>query len=343
MILLVADLNKFQARAEGVSQGVVIESHLDPGLGPVASILVQQGTLNVGDSVAIGGIYGKVKTMKDFAGHRVRSAGPAQPVQVAGLSAVPNFGELVLEFENEVEARAAAEEILRENSVKRIQKQVVGLGELSEAIRTGKLKELKLVIKADVQGSLEAIRNILTKLGSEEVRVKIVALGVGPVSESDVAMAEASKALVIGFRVPVLPSARAKAEVAKVKIAQYDIIYQLSDDIYSALEGLLEPEIVETEIGTGEALQIFLAQKKYKIVGTKISKGFVEKGVVARVSRGEESLGEGRITTLKVVKEDVEKVEKGAECGIGMEVDFKIKPGDTMKFVKFEEILKKIG
>ena len=244
MVLLVADMKKLTARYEGLASGVVIESHLSPGQGPVATVLVQNGVLNITDIVAVAGTYGKIKAMSTWAGKRIKEAGPSMPVLVSGLSAVPNFGELILEFPDEQSAKIAAAEYNREKSAKSIKKATVGIAELSQAIREGKIKELDIVLKADVQGSLEAIKNILEQAGTEDVKVKIVSAGIGAISDNDVNMAEASGALLVGFHVPVSATAKKLAENKKIKIALYDIIYNLADDIYMAMEGLLEPEIV---------------------------------------------------------------------------------------------------
>jgi len=342
MVILVADLKELKARYEGLAQGVVIESHLSPGMGPVATILIQQGILNVGDAIVAGSAMGKIKSMTDWAGKKVKIAEPSMPVQISGLSAVPNFGEIVKEYATDSEAKDAAQKNQREQSAKKIKSSTFGIAELSAAIREGKIKELNMVLKADVQGSLEAIKGVLEKAGTEDVKVKVVSEGVGGISEGDVAMAETANAMLVGFHVPVFPAAKKLAEQKKVNIAIYDIIYNLADDIYMAMEGLLEPEIVDVEIGKGEILQIFFTEKSLKIIGCKITEGKVEKGAFTRFLRGEQALGTARITALKVVKEDVSEVEKGSECGISVEANFKIKEGDILEFYKKEEILKKL-
>jgi len=342
MVILVADLKELKARYEGLAQGVVIESCLSPKMGPVATVLVQQGILNVGDIIVAGSALGKVKSMTDWAGKKVKQAEPSMPVQISGLSEVPNFGEIVKEYATDAEAKAAVQKIKREQSAKKIKSSSFGIAELSNAIRQGKIKELNMVLKADVQGSLEAIKKVLEKAGTEDVRVKVVSEGVGGISEGDVIMAETANAMLVGFRVPVFPVAKKLAEQKGIKIAQYDIIYNLADDILMAMEGLLEPEIVETKTGEGEVLQIFFTEKNLKIVGCKITSGKVEKGTFAKFLRDGTELGTARILALKIVKEDVSEVSKGSECGVSVEANFKIKEGDTIEFYKKEEILKKL-
>lgn len=343
MILLVAEMQQYKARFEGLARGVVIEAHLDSGLGPVATVLVQQGVLNVADMLVAGSAVAKVKAMHDFKGKKIKEAGPSVPVLVAGFSEVPDFGVTVKEFENEQQARAVAEKAAHEKKVKRIRRPHLGIMELSDAIRAGKIKELKVVLKADVQGSLEAIKGSLERLQNADVKVNIIHDAVGNINESDINMASASGGLVIGFRVGETVQAKKVADMLGVKVSSYDVIYQLIDDIFAALEGLLEPEIVEVPLGVGEILAIFITEKKFHIIGTKIVSGKVERGALARVYRGEVKLGECRVTSLKVVQEDMKEVEAGNECGIAVDGDIKYKVGDRFEFYKIEERLKKLS
>ncbi len=339
MILLTADVNEYTAALETSPTGVVIESHLAPGLGPVATVLVQRGTLKTGMVVVFQSTYGKIRSMENHLGKRIAEAVPSTPVRIAGLRSVPEFGEIF----KVVESDKVAREMVETTSIKNIRSvKSIGLGELSEEIAEGKLKELTVIVKADAQGSLEAIRNSLLELSSSEVAIKIIHEGVGDVSESDVNMALASGALILGFRVPVPPAVRKFATQRNVKISNYDIIYQLIDDLFDALSGLLEPELVEVDLGKLEVLKVFKSSRTAGIIGGRVLDGGVERQASAHILRGDEVVGGAKVIRVQREQSVVDRVEAGTECGISVDTTVTIKPGDILKFYKQEERIRKL-
>ncbi len=336
MILLVADLKELKADPTLPSSGVVIESHMQAGMGPVATVLVQEGTLKINDPVVIGQTYGKVRIMENYLGKKVTEAGPSTPVRIAGLQEVPNFGDRVLAVASEKEARDLT-------AVKTIKRKVLSISEFSQDIKEGKIKELKLILKADVAGSLEAIKKSLNDLATEEVKINIIHEGVGDISESDINMAISSHALVIGFRVKADADVMNLARRENVKIQIYDIIYQLIDDLTAALSGLLEPEIVEIEIGRLSVLAVFKVTKKEQIVGGKVTTGKIENGTDVRIVRDKDTIGMGKITSLQQNKKDVSECAENFECGLKVETQTKIKVGDSLECYKKEERTRKLG
>jgi len=336
MILLVADMGGLKADPSQAAAGVVIESHMQAGRGPIATVLVQEGTLKTGDPFVIGQTYGKVRIMENYLGRKVNTAGPSVPVRIAGLQDLPNFGDRFVVVESEKMAR----EMIKTKTIKR---RVLSITELSVDIKEGKIKELKIVLKADVAGSLEAIKNSLKNISSQEVKINIIHEGVGDISESDINMAIASRALVIGFRVKADADVMNLARRENIKISIYDIIYQLIDDLSAALSGLLEPEIVEVELGRLEVLAVFKTTKNEKIIGGRVTTGKIENGSQIRIVRDKETIGQGKITNLQQNKKDISSVAENFEAGLKLETQTKIQVGDILECFKKEERARKLG
>jgi len=336
MVLLVADLKELKADPTVPASGVVIESHMQAGRGPIATVLVQEGTLHVGDPIIIGQTYGKIRIMENYFAKKINEAKPSEPVLIAGLQDIPNFGDRFLVVDNE----KAAKDLTKTKTIKR---RVLSIGELSQEIKEGKIKELKVVLKADVAGSLEAIHESFKNLSNEEVTINVIHEGVGDVSESDVNMAVASHALVIGFRVKVPADVINLARREKIKIQIYEIIYQLLDDLQAALSGLLEPEIVEVEIGRLQILGVFKTTRNEQIIGGRVTSGKLENGGLVRITRNKEVVGEGKITSLQQNKRDVSEVLENFECGLRVETSVKIQVGDSIECYRKEERIRKLG
>lgn len=336
MVLLVADMKELKADPNLPATGVVIESHMQAGRGPIATVLVQEGTLKRNDPLVIGQTYGKVRIMENYLGKRVETAGPSMPVRIAGLQDLPDFGDRFLVVESE----KAAKEL---TGVKTIKRKVLSISEFSKDIKEGKIKELKLVLKADVAGSLEAIKHSLNDLSSDEVKINILHEGVGDVSESDINMAIASHALVIGFRVKADADVMSLAKRENVKISIYEIIYQLLDDLTAALSGLLEPEIVETEIGRMSVLAVFRVTKNEKIIGGKVTMDKIENGAEVRIVRDKDTIGFGKIDSLQQGKKETSEVLENFECGLKVMTPTKIMVGDSLECFKKEEKVRKLG
>lgn len=336
MVLLVADLKELKADPTVAAAGVVIESHMQAGQGPLATVLVQEGTLKINEPVIIGQTYGKIRIMENYLGKKIREAGPSTPVRIAGLQDIPDFGNRFQVVDSEKTARELV-------STKTIVRKVLSIGELSRDIKEGKIKELKIVVKADVAGSLEAIKTSLDNISTEEVQINIIHEGVGNINESDINMALASEALVIGFRVKADTDVMNLARRENVKISIYDIIYQLLDDLTAALSGLLEPEIVETEIGRMEVLAIFKVSKNEQIIGGKVTTGKIEDKCEMKIMREKELVGVGQIVHLQQNKKDAREVLEGFEAGLKLETQTKIKVGDILECYKKEEIVRRLG
>jgi translation initiation factor IF-2 len=325
--------------------GAVIESHLDPREGPVASILIKTGTLHVGDVVIVGQTYGKVRTMKDYLGRRIKEAIPGTPVRISGLNAVPNFGDVLREVSSEKEAKELISKMQKFLSVKKLTTKKIGLGEIAGEIKKGELKELKIILKAVSQGALEALRSSLENLSTATIKVNIIHAAVGDINESDVLMAKTAGALVVGFKVKILPVAFNTAENQGVKISLYEIIYQLLDDVKDALSGLIEPEFVEVTVGRLKVLAIFKRGKKGRIVGGKVEEGELRKGLAVRIWRKKELIGTGKITSLQRDKQPVDEVKLGYECGVGLDCPVEcpeIEEGDILEAYKLEEQIRRV-
>jgi len=336
MILLVVDLEELKADPDLPGSGVVIESHMQAGRGPIATVLVQEGTLRLGDPVVIGRTYGKVRIMENYLGKKVTEALPSTPVRIAGLQDLPNFGNRFVVVKDDKEAREMTK-------AKSITRKVISITELSSDIKEGKVKEFKIVLKADVAGSLEAIKNSLKNISTEEVKINVIHEGVGDISESDINMAVASSALVIGFRVKADADVVNLARRENIKISIYDIIYQLIDDLSAALSGLLEPEVVQTEVGRLEVLAVFRVTRNEKIVGGKVTTGKLENNAEVRIVRSKDMIGEGKIISLEQNKKETNEVLEGFECGIKIATPTKILVGDILEAYEKEERARKLG
>lgn len=331
MILLVADLKELKADSLLPASGVVIESHMQAGRGPIATVLIQEGTLKKGEPFVVGQTYGKARILESYLGKNISEAGPSTPVRISGIQDLPNFGDRFLVVENE----KVAKELTK---IKTIKRKVLSISEISPD-----LKELKIVLKADVTGSLEAIKSALKNISTSEVKIKVIHEGVGGISESDVNMAIASKALVIGFRVKADTEVMNLARRENIKISLYDIIYQLLDDLTAALSGLLEPEIVETEVGRLQILAVFRTTKNEKIVGGKVTSGKIMNGAEVRIVRDKETIGIGKIINLQQNKKDINEVTENFEAGLRIATPTKILIGDFLECYKKEERMRKLG
>ena len=340
MILLDAELKDLKANPNRKARGLVIEAQLDKGRGPVATILVQKGTLHVGDNVAAGSCYGKVRAMIDDKGRRVKEATPSMPVEILGLNDVPNAGEIFVNTENEKEARSFAETFIKENREKLLAdtKTQLTLDSLNSQIKEGNLKELNLIVKADVQGSVEAVKQSLLKLSNEEVVVKIIHSGVGAINESDVSLASASNAIIIGFNIRPDAMAKSVAEREKVEIRLYRVIYQAIADVEAAMKGMLDPIYEEKVIGHAQVRQIFKASGVGNIAGSYVTDGMFQRGCKIRISREGEQIYEGSLASLKRFKDDVKEVKEGYECGLVFEKFNDIQIDDIVEAYIMEEV-----
>ncbi len=321
MILLTAEVCELKANPKRKARGLVIEAKLDKGKGPVATILVQKGTLYVGDFIAAGACSGKVRAMMDDKGRRVKEAGPSTPVEILGLGDVPNAGEVLVATENDKEAKNFAATFVSENRNRLLEetKAKMSLDDLFSQIKEGNLKELGIVVKADVQGSVEAVKQSLTKLSNDEVIVKVVHGGVGAVNESDVMLASASNAIIIGFNVRPDATAKAIAEQEGVDLRLYRVIYQAIEDVEAAMKGLLDPVFEEKVIGHAEVRQIFKASGIGNIAGSYVLDGIFQRGCSVRITREGTQIFEGKLASLKRFKDDVKEVKSGYECGLVFE------------------------
>ena len=333
MILLTAEVHELKANPDRNARGIVIEAELDRGRGPVATILVQKGTLHVGDNVAAGASYGKIRAMIDDKGRRVKEAGPSTPVEILGLNDVPNAGEIIMAMDSDKEARNVAETFISEGKKKLLDdtKHKVSLDALFEQIQAGNVKELGLIIKADVQGSVEAVKQSLVKLSNDEVVVKVIHGGVGNINESDVVLASASNAIIIGFNVKPDNQARIVAEREKVDMRLYTVIYNAIEDVEAALKGMLEPIYEEKVIGQVEIRQIFKASGIGNIAGCLVTEGRVTRDSKVRLTRDKEQIYEGPLASLKHFKDEVKEVKAGTECGIVLENFNDIQEGDKLE------------
>jgi translation initiation factor IF-2 len=318
MLLLVAEVEDLYANPNRSAKGTVIEAHLDKAKGPVATLLIQNGTLKVGDSLVAGSALGKVRAMVDDRGHRVEAASPSFAVEVLGLSDVPAAGDEFDVYPNEKEARSIASDRADKQRQSRLLQGRATLTTLSAQASEGELKELNLILKADVQGSLEAIVGALKQLPQNEVQIRMLLAAPGEVTETDIDLAAASNAVIVGFNTTLASGARQAADEAGVDVREYDIIYKLLEDIQGALEGLLEPELVEEPLGQVEVRQVFPIGRG-KIAGCYVLSGKLVRNCKARVKRGGKTIYEGTLDSLKRMKEDAREVNAGYECGIGMD------------------------
>lgn len=340
MILLTADVMELKANPNRNARGIVIEAELDKGRGAVATILVQKGTLHVGDPVAAGSCYGKVRAMLDENGKNVKKAGPSTPVEILGLSDVPNAGEIFTSFDSEKDAHNFANTFVSEEKKSLIEetRSRMSLDDLFSKIQEGTLKELDLIVKADVQGSVEAVKSSLEKLSNDEVIVKVIHGGVGAINESDVTLAAASNAIIIGFNVRPDAVAKQLSETEGVEIKLYNVIYNAIEDVQDAMKGMLEPVYEEKVIGHAEIRQIFKSSDVGNIAGSFILDGSLERDCLIRITRGEEQIYEGKLVSAKRFKDDVKEVKAGFECGLVFENFGDFAEGDQIEGYKMVEV-----
>ncbi|MBI5230768.1 MAG: translation initiation factor IF-2 [Coriobacteriales bacterium] len=339
MILLQADILELKANPAACASGVVIEANLDKGRGPVATVLVRRGTLKVGDPLVAGTAFGRVRALVDPKGNTVTQAGPADPVEILGLASVPSAGDEFVVFAEEREARQLAEErALKRRQREQDKKKHVTLDTLFDAIAEGELKDLNLVVKADVQGSIEALRDALDKMDQTEVRINIIHSGVGAIAESDISLADASNAIVIGFNVRPQPQARDLAEREAVDVRLYKVIYQALEDINAARVGMLAPEFVEQDTARVEIRELFKVPKMGTIGGCYVQEGEITRDDQVRVVRDGTVVWDGKIGSLRRFKEDVKSVKQGYECGVGIEGFQDLKVGDVIEGYKTVEV-----
>jgi translation initiation factor IF-2 len=339
MLLLVADLQELKANPKRAALGTVLEARLDKGRGPVATVLVQDGTLQVGEAVVAGAVAGRIRALVDDRGQRLKDAGPSTPVELLGLPALPEPGDQLLV----VTDSAKAQQIVTFRQLKLREKAMaassrIKLEDLSRAIAEGELKELALVVKSDVQGSVEALVDQLAKIPQEKIKLRVIRSGVGAITESDVLLAAASNAVVIGFSVRPERKAVEAAERDKVELRLYTVIYDVVDEMKKALEGLLEPSIREVRLGAAEVRETFKISKLGTIAGCFVTEGKVTRAAQIRLLRDNVVIHTGKVGSLKRFKDDVNEVKNGMECGIGIAGYNDLKPGDVIEFFVTEKV-----
>jgi translation initiation factor IF-2 len=341
MILLVSELEELGANPDAPASGTVVESQLDPGRGPVVTILVQRGTLAVGDALVAGPQWGKVRAMQDFTGERVQKAGPGMPVEVLGFDGVCEAGEHVRAVENDRRARQLAQERgnrLKTEALARRQARKVSLEEVFSRAQEGEIKELNIVLKADVAGSLEALQDEIAKVPQEQVGINVIHSQTGGINESDVMLASASEAIVIGFNVRPLADARKAAEREGVDVRTYSVIYKITEDLRNAMEGMLEAVEVEQTLGEAEIKQTFKASKVGRIAGCIVNEGRVTRTANVRLIREGTVIWDGKLGSLRRFKDNVQEVEQGQECGVVLEGYADVKEGDVLEFFETKQV-----
>jgi len=340
---LESEMLELKADPDRLASGVVVEARLSKGKGAVATVLVSNGTLKAGDIVIAGLNHGKIKAMLDDKGHRVGEAGPSKPVEILGLSGVPSAGERFYVVADEKKAREivslkrldAAKRKLKDQSKK------ISLEDLYARIKEGQVKELKIILKADVQGSLEAIKDSLEKLSTKDVRLFVIHGQVGNINESDIMLASASNAVILGFHVNITPEAKALSKQEGVDVRIYNIIYEAVNDVHAAMEGMLEPIIEETFLGRAEVRQVFKVSKVGIVAGCFVSKGIIPRNATCKLIRGEDIVFKGKISSLKHVKDDIKEAKEGFECGISL--SFKdIKKGDIIEAIEVKKVARRL-
>ena len=343
-IVLEADVLELNADPNGQAEGVIIEARLDPGKGPVASVLIDSGSLFAGDSVVVGSIYGKIKAMTDDRGQKVNRAGPATPVEILGLSGVPQAGDRLQAVESDREARQLAQQREAEAREEKFGAHAgrIRLEDIFQKIQRGDVKELNLILKSDVQGSAEAVRDSLEKLSTDEVRVNILRTAVGPIGENDVLLASASNALVFGFNVKVDPAARRLATDQGIEIHTYRIIYELIDAVEAAMTGLLPAIYQEVKLGKAEVRATFKLPNNNVVAGSYVTDGVIRRGAEVRVFRGKDKLFEGDISSLRHIKDNVREMAAGYECGIMTDGFNAYQEGDVLECFEMERVVRKL-
>ena len=336
-LLVVAEMEELKSDPSRPAVGVVIEAKLDKTKGPLATVLVHTGTLRLGDTMVVGDTWGRLKAMFNDAGKQVRRAGPAMPAEILGLNSVPQEGDTLTVVAGERQAKTLIEKRQSQTQQGPSLPKSVSLSNLLEQVSAGRIKELNVILKTDVQGSIEPIRSSLEQLATDEVKVRVIHSSSGNITESDVMLAIASKGLIIGFNTDSEPGARRLAELEGVSIRHYDVIYNLVDDVGKALKGLLEPSQVEVIEGRAEVRAIFSVGKAQKIAGAYVTEGQVNRGVSVRVLRQEKVVSESIVSSLKRFKDDVKEVTAGYECGVGVSDFNEFEVGDILEFFRIEE------
>ncbi|HXD97583.1 MAG TPA: translation initiation factor IF-2 [Candidatus Acidoferrum sp.] len=337
MTALQSEVLELKANPARAARGVIIEGRLDRGRGPVATVLIQNGTLHEGDAVVVGSHSGRIRALLDPAGRKVKEAGPSDPVELLGLSGVPSAGDVLVSVSDERKARQIAGMRADRDKLKIKATTRITLEGLQKQIQSGEVKELRLILKADVQGSVEAVAEALERLSTEEVKLKVIHSSVGAINESDVMLASASNAIVLGFNVKAEPKAATQAQANGVDLRFYNVIYEAVNDVKAALEGLLAPEIRETVLGRAQIKQMFVISKLGPICGSQVLDGRIVRGAKVRVRRGNNVTGEGTITSVRRFKDDVREVLAGLECGIGVDIR-DTQPGDILEAYSTEEV-----
>ncbi|MBL8066585.1 MAG: hypothetical protein JNM34_12125 [Chthonomonadaceae bacterium] len=340
MIITLSDIMELKADPQANLEGVVIEAQLEKGRGPVATVLVQDGSIKVGDVILVGNTWGKIKAMTDWQGERQSVAGPSAPVEVLGLSDVPMAGDKVEAAKNEKEAREVIDQRLIDLRNKELfaPKRKVSLKDIRKMGVEDEVKDLNLIVKADVQGSVEAVKGLLEKIENDEVNVRVIHTGVGTVTESDILLASAADAIVVGFNVKPEAGAKNEAERQKVEIRTYTIIYELIEDIEDAVKGLLEPKFEEEYLGTIEIRMVFKLSKAGKVAGSHCTDGKIVRGSSVRIKRANELVYEGKVASLRNVKEDVREIFAGQDCGLKFENWEDFKDGDLVEAYELVQV-----
>ena len=339
MVLLEADVLELKANPKKQAKGTVIEARLDKQKGPIATVLVQRGTLDTGDTIIVGSSIGRIRTMTNDKGKKVKSAGPSTPVEITGLSAVPESGDTFYEVKDEKTAKHLIERRIREKREKELSKRtIVTLDDVFSKIETENLKQLNLIVKADVQGSVEALKQSLVKLSNDEVKVSVIHSSVGGVTETDVSLAQVSNAIIIAFNVRAGVLAKERAEKEGVDIKQYSVIYDAINDVEAAMKGMLDPVYKEVVIGTAEVRQTFKVSNVGTIAGAYVLTGKVSRNAGIRVIRDNIVIHDGKLISLKRFKDDVKEVDKGYECGLQIEKFDDIQEGDQLEVYVMEEV-----
>ncbi len=336
-LLLVADILELKAEVDCPAEGIVIEAKLDKNRGPLATLLVQKGILKTGDNLVIGTVSGKIKAMFDDDGKNMRKAEPATPVEILGMNSVPDAGQIFQVVGDEKEAKALIEKN-RNAGLTTTSARGVSLTSVAAQASAGEIKELNIILKTDVHGSIEPIKDSLERLSNDKTRVKVIHTGTGAITESDILLAAASRAVVIGFNSKPETGAIRMAEQEKISVRQYNVIYKLIEDVEKALKGLLEPEYIDVVVGQAEVRAVFEAGKKGKIAGSQIKEGRATRDSLVRVSRGGKVIAESKVSGLRRFKDDVKEVGTGLECGVKLDSFNDFEVGDILQFVRQEKV-----
>jgi translation initiation factor IF-2 len=336
-VLLVAEMEELKANPNQPAAGVVIEAEMDKTMGPLATVLIQSGTLKEEDTVVVGTTWGRVRAMFNDIGKRIKKAEPSTPVEILGLSEVPQVGDTLTAVTDERHAQAILARRRAEKESEALKSKAINLDNLYDQITAGKVKELNVILKTDVQGSIDPIRSSLERLGTEEVQVRIIHSAAGNITESDVMLASASNGLILGFNVTAAEGAKRLATTSGVDIRSYNVIYTLIDDVDKALKGLLEPKFVEVIEGRADVRAVFPAGKGTKAAGVLVSEGKVTRNIAVKVKRGKETVADSTVSSLKRFKDDAKEVVAGYECGVGVKDFNDFQVGDILEFYKMEK------